>query len=165
MFPQQPRFENFPGKKMIGMRTRLSLASNKTIALWQSFMPRRKEIPNATGNDVFSVQLYDASYFKMFNPAAEFEKWAAVEVEEQKNIPQGMEALNIPPGLYAVFIYRGGASEAAPFFTWVFRDWLPASGYVLDDRPHFEILGEKYKKDSVDSEEEVWVPVKRAIDH
>ena len=161
MIPQQPRFENFPGKKLVGMRTRLSLSNNTTKELWQNFMPRRKEIVKAIGNDVFSVQLYDASYFKMFNPAAGFEKWAAVEVSDQNVMPAGMEALSVPAGLYAVFIYKGGAAEAAPFFSWVFRDWLPTSGYVLDDRPHFEILGEKYKRDSADSEEEVWVPVRK----
>jgi AraC family transcriptional regulator len=30
----------------------------------------------------------------------------------------------------------------------------------LDNRPHFEILGEKYKQGSPDSEEEIWIPVK-----
>jgi AraC family transcriptional regulator len=30
---------------------------------------------------------------------------------------------------------------------------------VLDNRPHFEILGEKYKQGSTDAEEEIWIPV------
>jgi AraC family transcriptional regulator len=34
------------------------------------------------------------------------------------------------------------------------------SAYDLDNRPHFEILGEKYKNESPDSEEELWIPVK-----
>jgi AraC family transcriptional regulator len=38
---------------------------------------------------------------------------------------------------------------------------LPASGYELDDRPHFEILGERYKNNDPDSEEELWFPVRK----
>jgi AraC family transcriptional regulator len=43
----------------------------------------------------------------------------------------------------------------------MFREWLPASGYELDDRPHFEILGERYKNNDPDSEEELWFPVRK----
>jgi AraC family transcriptional regulator len=33
--------------------------------------------------------------------------------------------------------------------------------YFLDDRPHFEILGDKYKNGDPDSEEEIWIPIKQ----
>ncbi|WP_371811654.1 GyrI-like domain-containing protein [Flavobacterium sp. M31R6] len=42
----------------------------------------------------------------------------------------------------------------------MFRTWIPNSKYDLDHRPHFEILGAKYKKDDPNSEEEIWVPIK-----
>lgn len=45
-------------------------------------------------------------------------------------------------------------------FQYIFGTWLPASGYYLDNRPHFEILGHKYKNNDPDSEEEIWIPVK-----
>jgi hypothetical protein len=34
---------------------------------------------------------------------------------------------------------------------------------MLDNRPHFEILGEKYKNADPDSEEDVYIPVKQNI--
>jgi AraC family transcriptional regulator len=38
---------------------------------------------------------------------------------------------------------------------------LPLSKeYELDDRPHFEILGDKYKNNDPNSEEEIWIPIK-----
>ena len=37
----------------------------------------------------------------------------------------------------------------------------PNSDYKPDDRPHFELLGAKYKNDDPDSEEEIWIPIKR----
>jgi AraC family transcriptional regulator len=37
---------------------------------------------------------------------------------------------------------------------------VPASNYDLDDRPHFEILGDKYKNGDPNSEEDIWIPIK-----
>jgi AraC family transcriptional regulator len=39
-------------------------------------------------------------------------------------------------------------------------DWLPDSGFELDNRPHFAVMGEKYKRDDDASEEEIWIPVR-----
>lgn len=44
--------------------------------------------------------------------------------------------------------------------TWKLKTWLPASDYNLDNRPHFEVLGEKYKNNDPTSEEEIWIPIK-----
>jgi len=113
------------------------------------------------GRVVYSVQIYSASMdFSQFNPHDIIEKWATVEVTDHDNIPGDMEPLTLPEGTYAVFIYKGKASEAAATFQYFYGTWLPASGYVVDRRPHFEILGEKYKNEQHDSEEEIWIPVK-----
>jgi AraC family transcriptional regulator len=63
-------------------------------------------------------------------------------------------------GLYAVFIHKGPASQGEKTFRYIFNTWLPASDYLLDNRPHFEIMGEKYKNEDSLSEEEVWIPIK-----
>ncbi|TQE66329.1 GyrI-like domain-containing protein [Leptospira noguchii] len=41
----------------------------------------------------------------------------------------------------------------------IFQEWLPNSGYKLEHRPHFELLGSKYKNNDPTSEEEVWIPI------
>src|SRR6187402_1338816 len=150
-----------PAKKLVGMRLTMSFADNKTPELWRSFMPRRKEIGNVLNTDLYSVQLYSPSFFSAFNPVAAFDKWAAVEVADFSGVGDGMETLVIPPGLYAVFIYKGMPAAAESFFTAIFREWLPASAYELDDRPHFEILGDKYLNNDASSEEEVWIPIRK----
>jgi AraC family transcriptional regulator len=155
-----PRIEILAEKKFIGKRMTMSLADNKTLDLWQNFMPRRKEIKNNIGTDLFSIQLYDPFYFRSFDPAALFEKWAAIEVEEFGIVPDGMEAFLLEGGLYAVFNYKGSSGKAAETFQYIFRIWLPDSGFLLDNRPHFEVLGTKYNNDDPDSEEEIWIPVK-----
>lgn len=125
-------------------------------------MPRRKEITKAVGVELFSMQVYPAGFnFKQFDINATFEKWAAVEVTDFNTVPEGMETFTLPGGLYAVFIHKGPASEGERTFKYIFAEWLPTSGYVLANRPHFELLGDKYKNNQPDSEEEVWIPVER----
>lgn len=156
----KPRIEIISGKKLVGIRMTMTLSDNKTFELWRSFMPGRKEITNNIGNDLFSLQIYSTDYFTNFNPSKEFEKWAAMEVSDVANVPGEMESLILPAGMYAVFLHKGTASEGEKTFRYIFETWLTGSAYVLDNRPHFEILGEKYKNEHPDSEEEVWIPIK-----
>ena len=155
----QPEIKTLTEKKLIGQRLRMSLSNNKTGELWQSFMSRRKEIENKRGTDLYSMQVYHLAYFSHYNPIMEFEKWAAIEVTGFDTIPEGMEAFILEGGLYAVFAYKGLNTDTK-IFEYIFTEWLPNSDYTLDDRPHFEVLGEKYKNNDPDSEEEIWVPIK-----
>jgi AraC family transcriptional regulator len=152
----EPRIEIIAEKKLVGKRMRMSFAENKTYELWRSFMPRI----NSIGTYLYSMQIYETDFFTNFDPNKEFEKWAAIEVTDFDNVPDGMEAFTLPGGLYALFLYKGAASAAAGTFQYILGTWVPNSGYVLDDRPHFEILGDKYKNEDPDSEEEIWIPVK-----
>ena len=156
----EPRIELIPEKKLIGQRMTMSLSDYKTGLLWKRFMPRRKEIKNNLNAELYSMQVYDPLYFNNFNPDTEFEKWAAIEVKDFDTVPDGMETILLPGGLYAVFLHKGAASEGPRTFGHIFGTWLPGSGYMLDDRPHFEILGEKYKNEDLNSEEEIWIPIR-----
>jgi AraC family transcriptional regulator len=139
----------------------MSLSADRTPELWRSFMPEKKNIKNVIGADLFSMQVYDPTLdFKDFTPLTEFEKWAAVEVAGFDDIPDGMQTYTIRGGLYAVFIYRGRPSDFADTFRYIFYSWIPASDYEVDQREHFEILGDKYKNNDPDSEEEIWVPIR-----
>jgi AraC family transcriptional regulator len=161
----QAEIKTLPQKKLIGMRMKMSFAKNTTPELWRNFMTRRKEVIDITGSDLYSLQNYPPSFFNNFDPEQEFEKWAAIEVTDSVHIPRGMESFNLPGGLYATFLYRGPASAAAKTFQHIFQQWLPSFDYVLDDRPHFEILGAKFKHEDEHSEEELWIPVKFKTDN
>ncbi len=142
------RIAEISEKKLIGQRMNMSYIENKIVSLWQKFMPRRKEILNRSNTDLFSLQIYDKSFsFKQVNPHISFEKWAAVEVSDFEKVPDEMETLTLEGGKYAVFLHKGISNEAARHtFAYIWGEWLPNSGYVIDDRPHFEILGEKYSR-------------------
>ena len=155
----EPRIEAVAEKKLIGKRLTMSLSKNRTAELWQSFMPRRKEIQNIVGTELYSMQVYEPLYFDAFNPGNEFEKWAAVEVMDFAAVPSGMQTYTLPQGLYAIFHYTGSSTDTT-IFQYIFTRWLPNSDYFLDDRPHFEVLGDKYKSADPNSEEDIYIPVK-----
>lgn len=151
----------FPGKKLIGMRMPMNYIHHQPGALWGRFMPRRGEITAATGTLLYSLEIYPPGYFRDFRPDTFFEKWAAMEVHDFANIPDDMEPLVVPAGLYVTFIYKGIPEKSAAIYRYIFREWLPESTFSVDNRPHFAVMGEKYRAGSNDSEEEIWIPVKQ----
>jgi AraC family transcriptional regulator len=144
-------------KKLVGKRLRMSLAINTTSDLWRSFMPQRGNVQNKISNALVSMRVYNDP-LRIGDVRQEFDKWAAVEVSGFENIPEGMESFVLIEGLYAVFNYKG-LNTHERIFVYISTEWLPNSNYQLDERPHFEILGSKYKNNDPESEEEIWIPV------
>jgi AraC family transcriptional regulator len=159
---QEPEIRMCGEKNMVGLRIYTSLAEDNTIAMWQQFMPRRKEINNRVDELLYSVQVFNGGLdVEEFTPKTIFEKWATMEVSDFETIPEGMNPFTLPAGLYAVFNYKGLSSAFFEAAQYIYGSWLPESVYVLDDRPHFDVMGEKYLgPDNLESEEEIWIPVK-----
>lgn len=158
----QPRIVTAFERKLIGKKILTSLDDNQTMKLWQSFMPSRKEIKNNLNSDLFSLQVYPESFdFTFSNKLAVFEKWAAVEVPNFEIVPYELETFKLLGGLFAVFNYKGLSTDTT-IFEYIYGSWLPNSkNYLLDiTRPHFEILGSKYRNNDPNSEEEIWIPIK-----
>jgi AraC family transcriptional regulator len=153
-----PRIENLECKKLVGKSLTMSLANSKIAELWQSFLPHKKEIPNLVSTDLISLVVYHSTHFTNFNPTNEFTRWATVEVKDFYKVPSEMHSFILPSGLYAVFEYKGLSTDHA-LFQYIFETWLPSSDYLLDDRPHFEVLGKKYRTNDPNSEEEIWIPI------
>lgn len=157
-----PRIVEIKPKILVGSRVQCSLKEDKTGALWQQFMPKRKNIQHRVNQDYISAQKFDGLLDLLsFTEETEFEKWAAVEVSKIGDIPEGLEQLNIEGGKYAVFIHRGLLSDFQKTKSYIFEVWLPESDFSLDDRVHFEVMGEKYYGPTdANSEEEIWIPVR-----
>ena len=122
-------------------------------------MPYKNEIQNTIGKELYSMQIYSLDFFQQFDPMKEFEKMAMVEVHEMALVPNEMIRVVLQKGLYAVFNYVGLPGSAENTFKYIFSEWLPKSIYKLDNRIHFEILDDKFKRDDPKSEEEIWIPI------
>jgi len=156
----EPRIETIDSRKFIGKSVEMSVAQNKTPDVWRSFMPKMHGVKSRIGNKFYAIQVYDSlGYFEVFSPNKKFTQWAAVEVHDFENQPLDMKQLKLDAGLYAVFVHKGLASEFGATLMHILSVWLPKSKYQLADRPHFQLMGDKYKNNDPSSEEEVWVPI------
>ena len=156
----QPIITSIPAKKLIGLQKTMSLVNFNIGELWGAFGPRRVEIKNNVNAELVSLAVYPSDYFESFSPSRNFQRWALVEVTDFNCIPDQMESFDLPAGLYAVFHYKGLNTDSS-IFQYIYNVWLPQSEYRLDDRPHFEILGEKYKNNDPLSEEDIWIPIRK----
>lgn len=155
----EPKIELVAEKKLVGTHLSVSFTQYDVSPLWKGFGPRRREILNTVSNDLISMSVYQAGYFSEFNPKATFEKWATAEVLNFDDVPEGMKTFVLPSGLYAIFSYKGLNTDHR-IFDYIFRSWIPNSKYQLDNRPHFEVLGAKYKNNDPASEEDIFIPIK-----
>lgn len=153
-----PHLTTAPARTIIGLYRTMSLANYTVASLWQNLMPRRREITNNRSGDLISLSVYPTDYFTDFKPTNEFTRWTGIEVADFSQVPRGMSTLVVPGGLYAVFDYVGLNTDHS-VYQYIYQDWLPQSGYLLDDRPHYEILGEGYKNNGPSSRETIWIPI------
>lgn len=162
---EEPTIFSMPEKLVIGMRLRMTLTEDRTSELWRGFLGRVGEIKGRIGSDRLSIQVFDGGKpYENFGPSVKFEKWAAVEVSSVDSVPEGMESRTLAGGEYAIFIHRGTPDMFFDTFQFIFSDWLPNSEFELDSRESFEVLGERYDPFDVNSEEEIWMPVRRRAD-
>lgn len=149
-----PRIAELREKKVVGIKSQmLRHQVESIISLWKKFMPHKAKVKNWTNDELIAMQVY--TDFGDFNQP--FDIWACAEVSELKSIPEGMMSYTLPSGLYAVFLHKG--MDAGATYQRIMTEWLPNSGYQIDDRPHFQIMGAKYKNGSPDSEEDFYVPI------
>jgi AraC family transcriptional regulator len=150
---------NFPTTKFIGISLDFSYSDYRIFELWSTFMPRRNEVENRVGTDFFNVQINPNDFD--FAPNTSFQKWAVVPVTNFDFIPEEMKTLEINAGLYAVFNFKGDQNTISAFFESIYKVWLPSSDYTLDNRAQFEILGQKYQRNNPESEEQIYIPIRK----
>lgn len=129
--------------------------THKIKALWQKFSPRKDEITNLINSKSIAMQTFTID--KNGEPNKNFNMWACVEVSNLSDIPSDMKGFIIPKGEYIKVIHIG--MDAGKTYQYIITEWLPNSGYKIDDRPHFQVMGDKYKNGSPDSEEDFYVPI------
>ena len=159
----EPSIETIAEKQLIGHALEMSLVSNKTQELFSGFMPLKRSITNSINNNIYEVMVYPYNHFKVFNPANTFTKWVTVEVSSFEDTPKDMRQLTLQSGLYAIFTYKGLPKDFVVFMQRIFSEWLPQSKYTLANRPHFNVLGNAYKNNHPDSEEDVYIPIKSKV--
>lgn len=71
-----------------------------------------------------------------------------------------LRSLIIAGGAYAVLLHVGPYAELQRAYTWLYRDWLPASGHEPADRPCVEAyLNDPRTTPATDLRTEIWLPL------
>ncbi|MGW5926501.1 AraC family transcriptional regulator [Streptomyces anulatus] len=75
--------------------------------------------------------------------------------------PEGLDALDVPAGTWAVFTNEGAFPQALQYL-WrdVFTQWFPSNPYA--SRPGPEILRVRLTEEGKRAEAELWIPVERS---
>jgi AraC family transcriptional regulator len=68
-------------------------------------------------------------------PEAELRSDACLTVPPGVEGGDGVRIVELPPTRCAVLVFKGPYAELEPVYTWLYRDWLPASGEEPADQP------------------------------
>lgn len=107
----------YPQKRLAGQRVRTSMqkAQQDCPALWQSFGPGIGGIAGAKlaqGSFGLCVMLNEA----------DFDYWAAVEIDASASLPDGLESIEVPAGLYATTTVPN-LEKLGPAYMFLYEDW------------------------------------------
>ena len=139
----------------IRIATGMKTASADCPALWQRFMARAPEICAAPEACPTGAS-YGISY--MTNPATgDFDYVAAMPLPSEKSLPENMERLTLPAGLFARAVVPN-LERIGDAYTHLYTAWVAGqSDYALNmAAPCFERYDERFLQSG---EFEIYVPV------
>jgi len=149
----QPMIVTKPAFSAIGLKYRGKNENSEIAAMWGTANARVEEIvAAATG--------IGAAYgiCRDMESDGVFEYLACMEVEEIREIPEGMERWDVPEQTYAVFPCKLATIGEA--YRYAFEEWLPASGYRRGDSPDFEYYDESFDpNDAENSQLYIYIPI------
>lgn len=158
------KIEKIEAFELAGMKAVLRAAQPDPSSLWKRFMPQLKHLePHRENDDLYALQQYPSPLKSLeFEPESRFECWAGTRIKSgSAPLPEGIKRLQVKGGLYAIFIHRGPASAFSHTLQAIYDQWLPGSGYKIDQRAHFQVMGPGYAgPNHPEAEEEIWIPVR-----
>lgn len=127
-------------------------------ALWGAFIPRYDEVPHKQGPcgsvGVCADMQADGTFTYI----------AGVVVDRVDGLPAGMVAKEVPAAQYAVFTHHGplfgGERDLAATMNYIYREWLPTSGYTRADTADLEIYDNRFAGNEPHSEIDIYIPIK-----
>ena len=154
---QKIDFIDLPEIQLSGLSRKMSFSKDETALLWKDFMISKSNL--SIPFELYDVGIYSENFFRNFDPNLKFEKWAALETKNLHEKPSVFQELLIPAGLYLRYRYKGHPKLVAKTYQFLLGQYLPTSKFNLDNRPHFALMGNSYKNDSSESEEDLYLPV------
>ncbi|NPV88392.1 AraC family transcriptional regulator [Coprothermobacteraceae bacterium] len=139
----EPKFVVKEETKVIGMevlRTEDEKPEDRVITrLWEKFTARLPEIKNKKAHwaALGICRETEGSGLCVY--------MAGAEVDSFDFVPEGMVTMVLPKAKYAVFTHEGPLEKIGETYDYIYREWLPKSGY-RQVAPGFELYDERFSK-------------------
>ena len=128
--------------------------ADKLPLLWDEFVPRMEEIQHKVSGLAYGVIQQTKEKTDLL------EYYAAVEVSDINDLPEGMVSVEIPVSTYAKFTHKGNVASINNTVNYVYSSWLMQSDKRHTYGADLEIYGEEYIPDSDDSVVYYSIPIK-----
>jgi AraC family transcriptional regulator len=152
--PAGPRFQTGHFLLIAGLGGRFTSQTTKAIPdLWEKFIPEIGKIPG---------QKSEVTYGICCNPDGKggFEYIAGVEISKLDDLPDKYRWVEVQPQHYAIFEHKGALDTLPQTFQYIWKIWLPQSGYQAADAPEFERYSEDFNPKLNTGVLEIWLPLK-----
>ena len=155
--PMETRIINLPAMRVIGMAYVGKNENEEIHSLWDVFIPRIREVQGRIHPGVTLGVCGDA------RDDGSFRYVAGCEVDADAPVPDGMTTFNVPAATYVLVTQRGVLSDEQhglrAAVNYVYREWLPQSGYQRAATPDLEWYGERFHFGQEDSEMDIYTPI------
>ncbi|MDF2661698.1 MAG: hypothetical protein K0Q94_4489 [Paenibacillus sp.] len=142
---EKPSFSAVGITETIHFDSGLPPSENAIAKLWGRFGKRIPEIPGQLGWRSFGLMLQNPDN----PPGAPFEYTAAVQVQQNGQVPDGMTRIEVPSARYIVLTHRGPLDGINDGYKHFWGHWLPNSPYEYDGgtrtgKYEFELYDQRY---------------------
>ncbi len=138
----ETRIINLPAMRVVGMAYVGKNENCEISAMWGEFIPRFHEVPGKICPSVKLGVCGDAQEDGSFRYVAGF------QVEADAPVPEGMSIFDVPAATYVVVTQRGPLGDKerglGAVMNYVYREWLPQSGYKRADAADLEWYDERF---------------------
>ncbi|EGG93766.1 Transcriptional regulator, AraC family [gamma proteobacterium IMCC1989] len=128
--------------------------ADKLPLLWDEFVPRMEEVKHKVSGLAYGVIQQTKEKTDLL------EYYAAVEVSDINDLPEGMANVEIPTSTYAKFTHKGNVASINNTVNYIYSSWLMQSGKRHTYGADLEVYGEEYIPDSDDSVVYCSIPIK-----
>ncbi|MHB9133993.1 MAG: GyrI-like domain-containing protein [Armatimonadota bacterium] len=153
----EPKIVDKEAMLVVGLKYTGKNEHREIPALWDDFLPRCREVQHIAEPNVCLGVCGD------MQADGAFSYLAGVPVTVEADISEGMVAWHVPAAKYAVFTHRGpldGENSLASTNAYIYREWLPASGYQRADTPDLELYDHRFAFGQEQSEMDIYIPIK-----
>ena len=151
----EPKIVSLPAFTVVGMRYYGKNQNQEISEMWGKANQRFGELKHICEDAAYGVCFTNPN-----TPSGEFEYVAALKVDSEKDIPEGMVLRHVPAAKYAVFTHIGALDKLKDTYNYIYQTWVPQSGVQLDGSFDFEYYNQDFQDFAPESRFYIYVPIK-----